>query len=162
GFTPADLGYYRKGVGLAATLVGGLVAGPAVARLGTYRALLIFGVTPALIHLSWIGLVYPGPPSWLLALTIARRHFFIGLATTAFEAYLVTVTNAAFSAPQFAAVTSLSSLGGRLFGASSGVLAAALGWPLFFGLTSLSAIPSLFVVALLRRREPEPGTEEPG
>jgi PAT family beta-lactamase induction signal transducer AmpG len=153
GFTPAELGYWRKGVGLIATLAGGLCAGPLVARLGTLRALLVFGITQALIHLSWVALVYTGPKWWMLAVTIGVENFFIGLAATAFDAYLLTLTNASFSATQFAAFNSLSSLSKPLFGSFSGKLAEALGWPLFFGLTSVTALPSLVLVLVLRRRE---------
>ncbi len=155
GFTPGDLGYWRKGVGLIATLVGGLLAGPAVARLGVFRAMILFGATMALIHLSWIGLVYTGAKMWMLAITVGVENVLIGLATTAFEAYLMALCNASFSATQFAALTSVSSLGGRLFGATSGILATTLGWPLFFGLTSLSAVPSLLLAARLPKLDAE-------
>jgi PAT family beta-lactamase induction signal transducer AmpG len=151
GFSTAQLGYWRKGVGLIATLVGGLFAGPAVARLGTFRAMIVFGTTMALIHLSWVGLVYTGPQPWMLVITICVENFFIGLATTAFDAYLMQLTNASYSGTQFGALAGLSSLGGRLFGATSGVLAQTLGWPLFFGLTSLSAVPSLILATRLPR-----------
>ncbi len=115
GFLPADLGYWRKAWSLIATLVGGLLAGPAVARLGVFRAMIVFGLTMALIHLSWIGLVYTGPKMWMLAITVGVENVFIGLATTAFDAYMMVQCNASLSATQYSALTSLSSLGGRLF-----------------------------------------------
>lgn len=149
GFGKAQIGYWRKGVGLAATLLGGLVAGPAVARLGVLRALVIFGVLQALIHLSWAAMVFTGPQPWMLAIAVAVENFFIGLAVTAFDAYLMAQAKSSYSATQFAALAGVSSLGGRLLGATSGVVATSVGWPAFFIGTSILAIPALLLVRRL-------------
>lgn len=151
GFPTAAIGTYRKGVGLLATLLGGLIAGPAVARLGLKRALWIFGVALALVHLSWVALVYTGPQPFMLAISIAVENVFIGLSITAFDTYLMVLCNSSYSATQFAALAALSSAAGWLLGGGSGVLAHGLGWAAFFALTSVLAIPSLLMV----RRLPE-------
>ena len=159
GFTTMDIGVVKKGVGLVATLLGGLAAGAWVSRLGTRRALLIFGATQAFIHLAWLALYYTGPNPSMLALTIGVENFFMGLATTAFDAYLMTLCNSSFSATQYAVLSSMTSLGGRLFGASSGAMVKVMGWPTFFITTSLAALPSLALLLFLMPKTAD--AEEP-
>lgn len=156
GFSTLDIGMVKKGAGLLATLAGGLCAGAWVARLGTRRALLYFGIAQALVHLAWLGLYYAGPDRTVLALTICAENFFMGLATTAFDAYLMALCCASFSATQYAALSSLTTVGGKLLGASSGAMVGAIGWPLFFLSTSLAGIPSLL---LLYRARSEAGSD---
>ena len=146
GFTTMDIGVVKKGAGLIATLAGGLFAGAWVARLGTRRALLLFGVAQACIHLAWLGLYYRGPDPRMLMFTICCENFFIGLAATAFDAYLMALCNASYSATQYAVLSSLTTALGKLLGASSGALVVALGWPLFFIATSLAALPALLLL----------------
>lgn len=155
GFTTLDIGVVKKGVGLVATLAGGLVAGAWVARLGMHRALLLFGIAQAIIHLGWLGLHYLGPDRSLLAITICVENFVIGLTATAFDAYLMALCNASFSATQYAVLSSLTTVGGKLLGASSGALVGVMGWPLFFVATSLAGLPSLLILILAK-----PGSEE--
>lgn len=150
GFSTLDIGMVKKGAGLVATLAGGLCAGAGVARLGTRRALLWFGIAQALVHLAWLGLYYAGPDRSVLALTICTENFLMGLATTAFDAYLIALCNTSFSATQYAALSSLTTVGGKLLGASSGALVGWMGWPLFFVSTSLAGIPALLLLFLVR------------
>ena len=161
GFAKASIAYYRKGVGLLATLFGGLLAGPAEARLGLRRSLLVFGLLTALVHLSWVALAYTGPKPYMLAITIGVENVCIGLSVTAFEAYLMALCNSSYSATQFAVLAATQSAAGRLLGGLSGFCAAALGWPLFFGATTLLVLPSLFMVSRLPRTEPSDEAERP-
>ena len=151
GFSDSAMAFWRKTVGVTATFAGTLLAGPAVARFGIRRSLLVFGAALALVHLSWAGLAYTGPRPGMLAVAIVVENIFIGLASTAFEAYFMALCNSSFSASQYTVLSSLSGLGRTLFGASSGALADRLGWPLFFGATSLIALPALLLVRKLPR-----------
>lgn len=150
GFSTLDIGVVKKGAGLVATLAGGLLAGAWVARLGMRRALLLFGAAQALIHLGWLVLYYAGPDRSLLMITICAENFFIGLTATAFDAYLMALCNVSFSATQYAVLSSLTTVGGKLLGASSGALVGTMGWPLFFVATSLAGLPSLLILILAR------------
>lgn len=157
GYTLAEIAVVQKGVGLVSTLLGGLVAGALVARLGMRRSLLGFGLCQALVHLAWVGLALLSGPNHLAhAATVGVDNFFGGLASTAFDAWLMSLCNPAFSAAQFAALTSLTSLGGRLFASQSGWLAEVVGWPAFFGVTVVMASLALLLIPFLPRRSLDP------
>jgi PAT family beta-lactamase induction signal transducer AmpG len=155
GFTPAEIGVVLKGVGLVAILVGGVVAGLLLVRIRLWWALLIFGASQAAVQLLFAVLAVVGKNQTLLIVTIASDNFFVGLALTALDAYLMSLCNQEFSATQFAALASVATLGTHVFGALTGVLVAAVGWPWFFVTTSVLAIPALLVLfALPRDAEP--------
>ena len=155
GFTPAEMGVAQKGVGLVATLLGGLAGGYLVPRLGLWRAMFVFGATQAVAQLLFAALAVVGKNNAMLVVTMAADNFFVGLALMALDAYLMSLCNPAFSATQFAFLASLASVGMRIFGASSGFLASKLGWAGFFVATCVMAIPGLLVLfALPREREP--------
>ena len=94
----------------------------------------------------------------MLALTICVENFFIGLSATAFDAYLMALCNASFSATQYAVLSSMTTIGGKLLGASSGAMVTVIGWPLFFITTSLVAIPSLLLLLYAVPRGENHGT----
>lgn len=81
-----------------------------------------------------------------------------GIATSAFVAYLSSLCNVAYTATQYALLSSLYKLGGDLFGASSGWLAERMDWVSFFLLSMAGAIPALCLLIWLmglHRREEE-------
>jgi PAT family beta-lactamase induction signal transducer AmpG len=161
GFSTTEIGAIQKGVGLIAILAGGVAAGFLVARMRVFNAMLIFGATQAAVHLLFALLAVVGKNEALLAAIVAADNFFVGLATMAFDAYLMSLCNPAFSATQFAFLASLASVGMRVFGASSGFLATKLGWPGFFTATCAMAIPGLLLVLLVLPREAPPSPDAP-
>ena len=65
------------------------------------------------------------------------------MATAAFVAALMAVCSPAVSATQFALLTSLTSVGQRVFGAFAGDVVEAAGWTGFFLTTIAMAIPGI-------------------
>jgi PAT family beta-lactamase induction signal transducer AmpG len=152
GFGNSEIGAVNQGVGLAATIVGTLIGGGLVERLGLYRALLTFGVLQALTNAGYCLLAVVGPHHTLLVVAVAVDNLCTGLATTASVAFLLSLCNPRFSATQFALLTSTAGLAGRLLAATSGYLAARTGFAGFFGLTIVLAAPALALLVELRRR----------
>jgi PAT family beta-lactamase induction signal transducer AmpG len=147
GFAPAEIGTINKGVGLAAMVVGGLLAGAWVPRLGLRRALLGFGALSALVHASFAALALTGPSTPLLVACVAADSFCAGLAIAPFDGYLMSLTRRASSATHYALLTSLSGAAARVVVGGAGWAAAATGWPLFFGLTFAASLPALALLA---------------
>jgi MFS transporter, PAT family, beta-lactamase induction signal transducer AmpG len=151
GFSLQEIGAVVKGLGLVATIAGGLVAGGLVARLGLWRSLVIFGLAQALSDAAYAMLAVTGKSHVGLVLTITVDNFCTGLATSAFVAFLMAQCNRALSATQYAILTSLSSVSGRVLGVPSGYLAQAIGWPMFFICTLAIGLPAIALVILRRR-----------
>jgi PAT family beta-lactamase induction signal transducer AmpG len=150
GYGLVEIGAVAKGVGLAATLVGALLGGGLTARLGQRRSLVIFGAMQAVANLVYLGLHHSAPRIELLTLAIVADNLAGGLATTAFVALLMGLCDARYTAFQFALMTSLSSLGGRLLGAPAGWIAEELGWTAFFVATIALPAPALWVISRAR------------
>lgn len=155
GYTLQDIAIVAKGYGLGASLVGVLVGGIGVARLGVIRSLVIGAILVILTNLVFMTLAFTKQPSLVsLGLVVSADNFAYQFASTAFIAYLSGLTNTAYTATQYALFSSVFSLPGKLLMGGSGFVADALGWPLFFVYTSLLGLPALALIAVLTRRLP--------
>jgi PAT family beta-lactamase induction signal transducer AmpG len=149
GFSRNDYAAIVKGVGLAATLIGGF-AGGALARaypLATRRwigAFLQLGFT-------WQALV--GVDLWALTVTIIVENFTGAIGTVIFVAYMSALCQSPLhTATQYALLTALAAVGRTYLSAGAGYVAEASGWPLFFVISALTAIPSLLLLVWLQQR----------
>lgn len=153
GFTLSEVGAVNKVLGLAATIFGALAGGALVARLGLYAALMLFGVLQAVSNLGYWMLAVSDPHVTLMALVVGVENLCGGLGTAAFVALLMALCRQEFSATQFALLSALSAIGRTyLAGPLTPPLVESLGWPVFFALTVLIALPGLFML-WMRRRE---------
>jgi len=147
GYTATEVGTVNKLLGLAATIVGALAGGALMARLGLYRSLMLFGVLQAVSNLGfWV--ISVGPHSvWLMAAGVGVENLCGGMGTAAFVALLMGLCNQQFSATQFALLSALSAVGRTyLAGPLTPQLVQVSGWPTFFLLTVLIALPGLWLL----------------
>lgn len=152
GFEKTELAAVSKVFGLWATIAGGVIGGVLVSRVGVQRALLLGGVAQVLSNLGYVLLAYAGHDVRALAVTVAVENVCAGVATSAFVAYLSGLCNVAYTATQYALLTSFTKLGGDLFGASSGFLAARLDWVSFFLVATAAGLPALLLLLWLQGR----------
>jgi len=146
GFSNSEIGYWNKGVGFAATIVGVMLGGGLVAKFGVRRCLLSFGALAALANTGYLALAIYGKSLALLAVAIGIDNVFGGMVDAAFAAFVMSLCNRSFSATQFALLSSASTLIGRLVSAGSGWLALSVGWPAFFTITIVAVLPSLVLL----------------
>jgi len=102
-----------------------------------------------------------GPNLKMLIVTISLDNFSSGLATSAFVAYLSSLTNLKFSATQYALLSSIMLLLPRLIGGYSGVMVEKLGYHQFFVVTTIMGIPTLLLIALHWYQEARRGGTTP-
>ncbi len=153
GFTRNDYAAIVKGVGLAATLIGGF-AGGFLARAWSLEACLwTGGVLQAISNLAFAWLAFVGHNQWALALAITVENFTGAIGTVIFVAYLSSLCQSPLhTATQYALLTAFAAIGRTYLSAGAGYVAQATGWPMFFVLSVLVAIPSLILLAWLQRR----------
>ena len=150
GFTLTDVGAIYKGLGLVAAVAGALYGGALMRRLGLYRALVLFAWLQALTNLGF-GVLALLPKSYAaMVAVVGLENLAGGMGTAAYLALLMSICDRRYTATQFALLSAVASLGRVFAGPPSGYLVAAAGWPVFFGLTFLFALPAL--VVLQRRR----------
>jgi MFS transporter, PAT family, beta-lactamase induction signal transducer AmpG len=151
GFSKEEIAGVTKVFGLWATIVGGLAGGLLVGKVGTVRALMIGGVLQMISNLGFALLATAGADLSVLAAVVAVENFTGGVATAAFVAYLSGLCDAAYTATQYALLSSFFKLGGDLLGANAGWLAEKLEWFNFFLFSTAGALPGLLLLTLLLR-----------
>jgi MFS transporter, PAT family, beta-lactamase induction signal transducer AmpG len=153
GFSRNDYAAIVKGVGLAATLIGGFAGGFVARRYSLAASLWIGGVLQAVANLSFSWLAVRGVDEWALALAITAENFTSAIGTVIFVAYLSALCrNPLHTATQYALLTALAAVGRTYLSSGAGYVAKATGWPLFFAICVLVALPSLMLLAWLQRR----------
>ena len=152
GFSKVDYATIVKGVGLAATLIGGFAGGYVARRYSLTTSLWIGGVLQALSNLAFCWLAFIGVNHWALALAITAENFTGAIGTVIFVAYLSALCqNPLHTATQYALLTALAAVGRTYLSSGAGYVAEATGWPLFFVISVVVAVPSLILLAWLQR-----------
>ena len=153
GFTRNDYAIIVKGVGLAATLVGGFAGGFLARAVPLIGCLWIGGLLQAVSNLTFTWLALVGPQQWALTVAVAVESFTGAIGTVIFVAYLSALcNNPLHTATQYALLTALASVGRIYLSSGAGYVAGATGWPLFFVVSVLVAIPSLILLVWLQAR----------
>jgi PAT family beta-lactamase induction signal transducer AmpG len=172
-YAPAEVGVANKVIGLWLTIGGALVGGALMLKLGLWRSLFVFGLLQMASNLGfwWLAVngkgVLPGltipafdwgfvklaadtPVDGGLLMVIAFENLSGGMGTAAFVAFLMSLCNQRFTATQFALLSAFASVGRVWVGPLAGVLAEAIGWPAFFLVSTLAALPALWMLWWLR------------
>lgn len=153
GFTRNDYAVIVKGVGIAATLAGGFAGGFVARRYSLATSLWIGGIVQAISNMSFSWLALVGVNEWALTLAITSDNFCNAIGTVIFVAYLSALCqNPLHTATQYALLTALAAVGRTYLSSGAGYLAKATGWPMFFAISVLVAIPSLMLLAYLQKR----------
>ncbi len=147
GFTKLQIAIIAKSFGFAATIVGTFLGGLLMLRLGINRSLWIFGGLQMITTFGFAILYYFPGSSVGLALAISAENLAMGMGTAAFLAFMASLTNKKFTATQYALMTSLMGIPRVIIAAPTGYIAKATGWPLFFVICALLALPGLFLLS---------------
>ena len=146
GFTKTEIGLVAKHAALWPAIIGGLLGGIAMIKIGINRALWVFGVFQLVSILGFAALANTGAVLWLLAAVIAFEYLGVGLGTAAFTAFIARESSKAFAATQFALFTALAALPRSLANATTGVLVEQVGWVAFFILCTMLALPGMVLL----------------
>jgi PAT family beta-lactamase induction signal transducer AmpG len=146
GFSNDEVAFYDIGIGFAALLVGIFVGGILYVRLGMKRSVLISLVLMAVSNLSFAGLAAAGHTNIGMAAAVGFENFASGIGGVTVVAYLSALCNLRFTATQYALLSALASIAGRfLTGTTAGGLIGAIGYVNFYLLTTLVALPGVFL-----------------
>jgi PAT family beta-lactamase induction signal transducer AmpG len=153
GFSPAEYATIIKGVGLAATLIGGFAGGFLARAYPLTTCLWIGGLLQALANLAFCWQAAT-TPSWMtLSIAITVENFTSAIGTVIFVAYLSALCrNPLHTATQYALLTALAAFGRTYLSSGAGFLAAATGWGWFFAICAVAGLPGLALLAWLQRR----------
>jgi PAT family beta-lactamase induction signal transducer AmpG len=146
GFSNDEVAFYDVGVGFAALLIGVFIGGILYERLGMKRAVLISLVLMAVSNLSFAGLAVAGHTNIGMAAAVGFENLASGIGGVTVVAYLSALCNLRFTASQYALLSALASIAGRLLtGTTVGGLIDVMGYVNFYLLTTLVALPGVFL-----------------
>jgi PAT family beta-lactamase induction signal transducer AmpG len=148
GFSQTDIGVIQGGVGLFATITGVLAGGLVIARIGINRSLWVFGILQAASNFAYLVLAYVGREYAVMVAAIVIENVCYGLATAALVGFIMSLCNPRFSATQYALLSSLIAVGRDVIASPSGSIAEKLGWPAFFLISIIAAIPGMLLLPL--------------
>jgi MFS transporter, PAT family, beta-lactamase induction signal transducer AmpG len=161
GFTDLEIGAISVNIGLGLSILGGLVGGWIVDRVGIFRALWILGLFQALANLGyfWAASVIPltggdtlsASHRVLIYFASANESFSLGLGSAAFLAFLMSIVNQKFAAAEYALLSSLFALTRHLAGFASGFGAQELGYAPYFLLTFFLHFPAYLLLPWVRK-----------
>ncbi|WP_027874499.1 AmpG family muropeptide MFS transporter [Spongiibacter marinus] len=146
GFSLTEIGTIAKTASLTAAIIGGLVGGVIMIRLGINRALWLFGVVQLLSIFGFAALAEIGPNRLALTLVIIFEYLGVGLGTAAFTAFIARATTPAYAATQFALFTALAALPRTFANATTGAIVEVVGWTNFYLLCAGLAIPGMLML----------------
>jgi PAT family beta-lactamase induction signal transducer AmpG len=146
GFSMTQIGVVAKNAGVWSAVVGGLIGGLVMLKIGINRALWLFGVVQIVSIFGFAVLASAGANLWLLAIVISFEYLGVGLGTSAFVAFMMRETSKTFAATQFALFTALAAMPRTVANASTGFIVEAIGWVDFFLLCAVIALPGMFLL----------------
>jgi PAT family beta-lactamase induction signal transducer AmpG len=158
GYTKDEVAAVSKLYGVIMTLVGAFVGGALALRFGVMKTLFLGALLAALSNLLFAFLAVRGHDLTWLIIVISADNLSSGIASSAFIAYLSSLTNIAYSATQYAVFSSLMLLLPKFIAGFSGAFVDAYGYVAFFVGTALLGLPVLLLVWLAARvRTPASG-----
>ena len=146
GFTKAQIASVTKIYGVVVGIIGAFAGGIMAARVGLFPAMLAGAATQAAAHLAFAWLSTQGASIPALVVAISIDNFSQSFAGTILVTYMSGLTSAGFVATQYALLSSLYALPGKLVAGGSGYVVEAYGYAAFFCMTAAVVVP---VVALI-------------
>ncbi len=147
GFTNEQIGVIVKTMGLWAVILGGFIGGITILKIGINKALWIFAFFQAVSTAGFAMLMHTGPSEVALGIVISFENITGGMGTSAFVAYMASLTNKKFTATQYALLTSLMGVPRVIFGAFTGDLVKTMGFEYYFYFCTIIAVPGILLLA---------------
>ena len=146
GFTNEEIAFYDVGFGFVAFLLGIFFGGLLFSRLGLKRSVFISLVLMAVSNFSFAALALVGKSNLGMAAAVGFENFASGIGGVTVVAYLSALCNLRFTATQYALLSALASIAGRILtGTLAGGLITEIGYVGFYLLTTAIAAPGVIL-----------------
>ena len=145
GFSLREIAAASKVFGFFSIVAGALIGAVVTTRFGIRRSLILCGILQSVGNLFFVLQAVGGHRIGYLALCVTVENLTGGMAGTALVTYISSLCSPAFTATQYALLSSLALLGRTVVASSGGVLSEKVGWIRFFVLTSVVGLPALLL-----------------
>lgn len=159
GFTKTQIGAVTKLYGIWMGILGVFLAGLAIARWGVRRPLLASIVVCASCNLLYVWLIAHKGELAALTLVISAENLSLGFLGTAAVAFLSSLVNRQHTATQYALLSSMVNLPGKVLGVFAGAIVEATSYAAYFVIATLAVLPATALLLYLwpRFREADAG-----
>lgn len=151
GFSKSEIAAVASMFGLAMTLAGAALGGILVVRYGVTRMLILTAFMAPATNLTFSWLAWLGPETEGLVVAIIADNITGGMAISVLIAYMSSLTNTAYTATQYALLSSLMTLPGQFLGGFTGFVAEQVGWVWFFISAAALGIPAILLAFVIAR-----------
>jgi PAT family beta-lactamase induction signal transducer AmpG len=153
GYSLKEVAAVVKAFGLVASLLGVVIGGVVVARLGVLRALAAGSIMMMISNLGFAGLAgtHEASIAWLAGVN-SFDNIAYNVHGTSLLAFLASLTSARYTATQYAVLSSIYALPGKLLMGFSGVVVDHIGYPAFFTYTASLSVPGLVLLYFVAQR----------
>jgi PAT family beta-lactamase induction signal transducer AmpG len=152
GFSKTEIALAVKALFTASTLVGSVLGGVLMVRLGLLRSMLAFGVLQALSNLLYCALAVAGRDYPIMVAAVVIEHVAGAMGSIALVALIMALCDVRYSAFQYALLSALALLPRYSLGYPAGWVADHWGWYGYYVTSFVLALPGLTMVWLTRRK----------
>jgi len=162
GFSKTQIGAITKVYGIWIGIAGAFAGGAMVVRWGPWKPLCAMVVLCGSCNLLYLLLIaFPSNP-WMLTLVISAENFTLGMLGPPTVAFLSALVNREHTATQYALLSSLVNLPGKVLGIFAGGIAMQVGYGAYFVITVLALVPATALLIWLWPRYRDIGKEGAG
>ena len=154
GFSKMEIAKISKLYGMIATIIGGVLGGYILNKIGLLKGILVFDVIQGVTTLFYITLYYAGHNIWFLIASVSFDNLCSGMATTVIIAFMSVLCDKGYTATQYALLSSLMGLSRDLFASTAGKVVEMTSWPVFFVITSMLSVPAILISYYLYKKRP--------
>ncbi|HET8553631.1 MAG TPA: MFS transporter [Rhodanobacteraceae bacterium] len=152
GYTKEQIATVSKLYGVWIGIGGAFLGGVSVSALGLRKSVVIAALALAISNLLYLLMAtYPGA-EWAFLAAISGDNGALGFAGVVLIAFLSSLTSREFTATQYALLSSLANLPGKLIGGVSGFIVQATSYSAFYVFSTLSVVPTLLLWWWLARQ----------
>jgi PAT family beta-lactamase induction signal transducer AmpG len=152
GFSKTEIAVIVKALFTASSLVGSVLGGILMVRLGLLRSMLAFGVLQALSNLLYCALALAGKNWLIMVAAVTIEHLAAAMGGIALVALIMALCDVRYSAFQYALLSVLALLPRYSLGYPAGWVADHGGWYVYYVMSFVLAFPGLTMVYLSRRK----------
>lgn len=145
-----EIGLIPTSFGIVLSVAGALAGGAFLTRYGIFHAVWGLGLLQAVSNLGYAFVAWLGWGRYGLYAASVFESFSGGLGTAAFLAFLMNICQREQATVQYAFLSSVFSLTGRLIGGVSGWGAERMGYGGYFAFTFLLALPAYLLLPWVR------------
>ena len=155
GFSKIEIAYVSKLYGMMATIIGGILGGIIINKVGLLKGVFVFAILQGFTNLLYIPLYHIGHSVVGLMIVLSLENLVSGMATTAIIAFMSVLCDRGQTATQYALLSSLMGLSRDIFASSSGKVLELTSWSEFFVISALLTLPAVVLSAYLYKKKPK-------